>query len=510
MMMRKIYMKLKSTTIRFFLVGIVSLFSVTACEDALETKVYSELSPDNFFKTESDFNSALITLYSVFSTNWGWNDPGAGTWYTTFYNADIKSYWVRSMLVTDVLASDGEPDLQGFSWGPSTWLGYVESTYSKIRYVSRATDLIHQIENVEGVDESVKARYLAETKVLRAWIMCNIYDFYGPVNVKLDPETLASNKITPRLSDEEYVGRMLQDLNEAIQTPDFPEMHNNSPENWGRVSKGVARMLMLKIHMHKKQWSQAEAVGKELIAMDYQLLTDSYQDVFTQPRNSELIYAVPASGSQPNYYPTEVLPTNFASSVDGEVSTETTGWYVYWMPWDYYDTFFSEGDARRETILTSYVSTGGNIVNRESGQLRGAIPLKYTELKSNDTGGGGYGLDHVVFRLGEVYLSVAEAINEQRGPGEAYEYVNQIRERAGVEPLSGLSQDDFRQAVLDERGRELYAEGVRRQDLIRHGRFISNAVERGFAAQPHMVLFPIPSNVIIEGEGTIEQNPGYN
>ena len=69
----------------------------------------------------------------------------------------------------------------------------------------------------------------------------------------------------------------------------------------------------------------------------------------------------------------------------------------------------------------------------------------------------------------------------------------------------------MRSFILDERGRELYYEfGIRRQDLIRNGSFISNARARGFAtAQDTQVLFPIPSDVIIQSGGIIAQNPGY-
>jgi hypothetical protein len=88
--------------------------------------------------------------------------------------------------------------------------------------------------------------------------------------------------------------------------------------------------------------------------------------------------------------------------------------------------------------------------------------------------------------------------------------VNQVRERAGVSDWSGMTQDAMRTALLDERGRELYAEGVRRQDLIRNGTYISNAVARGKTnAHDYNVLFPIPNTVIVQGRGIIKQNPGY-
>ena len=121
------------------------------------------------------------------------------------------------------------------------------------------------------------------------------------------------------------------------------------------------------------------------------------------------------------------------------------------------------------------------------------------------------GNGQVVFRYAEVLLSLAEAINEQRGPAEAYQYVNMVRARAGVSDFAGMTQDQLRQAILDERGRELYAEGVRRQDLVRNGSLISNALTRGKTnAKSHMILFPIPNAVIVQGRGVIKQNPGYN
>jgi len=51
--------------------------------------------------------------------------------------------------------------------------------------------------------------------------------------------------------------------------------------------------------------------------------------------------------------------------------------------------------------------------------------------------------------------------------------------------------------------------GIRRQDLIRHGTFISDAVARGLPAKPYQTLWPIPSDVIIQSNGVITQNPGY-
>jgi hypothetical protein len=468
------------------------------CSDLLEPQVYGDLTPETFFSSEADFNSAVAALYNPFSSNWGTDDRGAGIWYASLYNADPKTYWARSEITTDELYTPWDATFQNFTWGPATLSGGQAPTYAKIRYVARATDVIDKIQKAEGVSDEVKARYVAEAKAIRGWLMYILYDFFGPVNVKLDPETLSSTEITPRPTKEEFVAAIEKDLTEAM--PGLNDRYNGSPDNWGRMGKGTARMVLLRLYMHEKSWAKAEAVAKEIGQMGYSLLP-SYSDLCRAERNDEIIYAVPADASSPNWYFQEVIPDDFASA--GDIRRDA-GWYGYWMPWEFYDRY-EPGDGRLATVLGSYTTRNGKIKDRTSG-MRGAVPLKCT---TNLGSASGSDADWPVFRYAETLLSLSEAINEQRGPAEALPYVNQIRTRAGVSAWSGLSQTQLRDSLLVERGRELYSEGVRRDDLIRHGRFIEYALQRGASAKPEMVLFPIPLSVVQQSEGVIEQNPGY-
>jgi starch-binding outer membrane protein, SusD/RagB family len=117
-------------------------------------------------------------------------------------------------------------------------------------------------------------------------------------------------------------------------------------------------------------------------------------------------------------------------------------------------------------------------------------------------------------RYAEVLLIYAEALNESTGPSiEAYNALNKVRDRAGLSALSGLSQPQFRAAVLEERKLELNFEGHRWFDLVRTGNLI-NAVqaETSFGRSPaigqHHILFPIPQREIDINRALI-QNPGY-
>ena len=88
-----------------------------------------------------------------------------------------------------------------------------------------------------------------------------------------------------------------------------------------------------------------------------------------------------------------------------------------------------------------------------------------------------------------------------------------VRDRAGLTTPLNLAdyptKESLRDRILDERGWELFGEKVRRQDLLRMGKFISSAKARGITiADDHHKLFPIPQTEIT-ANSLCEQNPGY-
>ena len=135
--------------------------------------------------------------------------------------------------------------------------------------------------------------------------------------------------------------------------------------------------------------------------------------------------------------------------------------------------------------------------------------MKYSE--DPDQVGANQGNDVMLLRYADVLLSKAEAMNQLNGPtAECVELVNQIRRRAGVSEINAadFTKESLNDFLLDERGRELYCEGVRRDDLIRHGKFVSAVAEQNKFPESHMALYPVPQSVIDENPN-ITQNPGY-
>lgn len=115
--------------------------------------------------------------------------------------------------------------------------------------------------------------------------------------------------------------------------------------------------------------------------------------------------------------------------------------------------------------------------------------------------------DFPIVRLGEIYLTRAEAKARQSGNwGDAMSDLNILRARAGVSEYKGdgdLTADEF----LAERGREMFQETSRRTDLIRFGQYGQAWWEKP-ASEAFRTIFPIPQEQIDAGTG-LTQNPGY-
>jgi hypothetical protein len=114
--------------------------------------------------------------------------------------------------------------------------------------------------------------------------------------------------------------------------------------------------------------------------------------------------------------------------------------------------------------------------------------------------------EYVIFRLGDVMLMKAEALFRKGQEADARAVLNTLRAKRGA---STLTAPITAQTLLDERGREMYWEGWRRNDQIRFGTFL-NAVgpTRPTKSGNERLLFPIP-NQQLAVNANLAQNPGY-
>lgn len=496
------------------LVVIAFMGTLTSCEDALESKNFTEMTNKGFPGSASDIKALVTGLYVPCTIGWGYGDGGTGNWHNALYNVDkggmVAAQWMTTDIMTGYFAGDA---LEDFTFGPATG-GAINNVYNIVRFVARTTEVIGNAENCSAASENDRAFYVAEAKTLRAFYLYVLLDWFGPVNAIVNFDDLGKKEFMPRPSLDEYVAQIIKDCDDAISTSNFPDKYNEDYNNWGRMSKNIAHAIKLRTYMHQKDWTKAKAECEILMNKGYSIYPD-YEGLFNSDATVENIWSIPATLGQENYFLMEVLPGDFKAGynlkkrryIRGSEDSYLNGWYVYCMRWDFYDTF-EDCDRRKETILCEYENTAGEMVGRE--KMIGALPVKFMD---SEFATATCGKPWPVIRYAEVLMDYAEVINELQGPTQqAFDAIQPILTRAGVliPEEAKKSKESFKDWLLAERGREFYCEGGRRSDLIRFGKFISSAVARGKNAHQYQVLFPIPSWAVIEAGGKIEQNPGYS
>jgi hypothetical protein len=311
-----------------------------------------------------------------------------------------------------------------------------------------------------------------------------------------------------RLSNEEMVKFIEDDLKAAAEVLPMP-----GETEYGKFDKGVAKMLLIRLYLHEKQWDKVLSTCNDIIGYNHYSLDPDYVgmwDLNGAQDSPEVIWAIPCNyeGTSENQWQLMALPSNYAPM---------GGWATVQSTWHFYDSF-EENDVRKTMLIAEYTGTDGNVYNRTNPGDNidlGPIPLKINPDDQRTTSLST--VDIIIYRYADVILSKAEAIANLSGPNqEAMDLVNQIRHRAGI-PDKNLSDysnlDKFNDLILLERSHEYWCEnGQYRADLIRHGKFVSRCIEQTGSpyANDNKVVFPFSRRAVSEGKGLFIQNPGYN
>lgn len=479
---------------------------LVSCEN-LEPQIFDRLSPSNYPATAEDARTLVTGGYGIlFQGGYG-----------GFADISWQSRWVMNTATTDEFVC---------FWGGSVWETYeffqwndnsehvTAKTYGPyIQGITNCVNIIAQLEPID-IDPDLKTRFQAEMKGVMALLAYTLYDFYGPAPVVIDPEITLDPNSAPdfqpdRPTKEWMVNFIKETAREAADI--LPATYPTA--DYGRITKGTALMVLLKLAMKEKDWQEAVSLSSEIMQLGYSL-QNNYLSIFSVENegNSEIIFALPSmvADSRHNNWLAHVLPSNYVEPNGIPIQQ----WGGYKVPWEMYDKF-EEGDQRLEAIWGSVHIGNGEMVDlrsiNEAWAQMGAIPYKYPADPAST--GEAHGNDWVVYRYADVLLLRAEALNNLSAlSSEAIDLINQVRGRANADLISASdfsNAQELNDFILDERFRELFMEGHRREDLIRHGKYLSEAEKRGSSfANETRLIFPIPRSAINENP-KITQNPGY-
>ena len=489
----------------------ILILTLFACsEDYLEKTDPNRLVSDNFYQTETQVAQAINGVYSQLQ-------------------GIISSQWQYNEFITDNttlhfnVANRGQgPALEAIEfWQINSNTPNITNLYNSIygTMVNINTTLARLQEAT--FDETAVQEFEGQLKFMRAYYYFHLVQYFGDVIMITEPlESPDEAWEFERQPVETVYELILSDLDDAVSflPTSYPE------EETGRVTKGAALSLLGKVYLTRKEYGKAVNTLTEVTNLGYELLPD-YADVF-DPNNknhAEAVFSVQFQGGnelgEHSSFIYTFAPRESVGAVIDFPGQNGGGWNTPSL--DMIDAY-EDGDLRKEVSLKEgYTSLEGEWV-----------PVPYISKYHHPHAiRGRTDNNWPVIRYADVLLMLAEAINEVSGPGDAYQYLNAVRERAGLEPLSGLSQEAFQEAVMKERRVELAFENHRWFDLKRtmtpeeladfmnaYGEVEKSdpTTDRGgipfsagdFRFEPYEALFPIPNDEILINPN-LTQNPGY-
>ncbi|MFB9051786.1 RagB/SusD family nutrient uptake outer membrane protein [Formosa undariae] len=469
------------------------LLPFTGCENALEEKTFTTLSPNDFLTNEEDVEVLLNSVYGVLR----YSDITRDAITLNEVNTDIHIERNGGIFAANEL-------MEEFIWTSSH--SYLQAWW-ELRYktIYNANVVLDNVPDVD-MDEDRKEEVLAEARFLRAFSYYLLYDLFGPVPLIVSSETAVTDR-PARASKEEMISFIENELIFASEILPVEPPRNE----YGRPTKGAALGILAKFYMMTKKWNNAADTSLEVMGLGkYDLFTSGNRTALFSPENqrdNEFIFVanmsdtpndntgsgwlshVVPSGYQWQYPPRAIFAAEF------KLRTE-------------FLNLFEADDERLDAILFEYVNANGDTIELGEDDARS---LKFPEYPNQDISRDSG--DFPFLRYADILLSRSEALNELNGLNqESVDLLNMIRDAAGVSIFNVADfsgKDAFRDFILDERGREFHTEALRRQDLIRHGKFIETAIGRGKSAEDFRVLFPIPQTEI-ERNTSLIQNEGYS
>ena len=489
------------------------VLSLASCSnDFLDKQNPNQLGEESFYTTEKQVDQAVMGVYGQLQGITG-------------------NQWLFTEMITDnttVHFDEGNrgnaPGIETFEyWQVNSNTGNIYGLYRDIYNTLGSINLT--ISKLEGADinDSAKTRFEGELRFFRAYYYFLLTQYFGDVILVTEPFSDPSEAFELERSpiSEAYV-QIEIDLDAAIAS--LPSTVDASEA--GRLTKGAALTLSGKFWLTRKDYGKAKTHLDQVTGLGYDILPN-YADVFdpNNKNNIESIFEVQFQGGNDLGESSSFIYSFYPKFTNGEVTgfpgISGGGWNIPTL--DIIEAY-EDGDLRKDISLSE------GYINKNTDEFV-AIPF-IQKFRYEHSIQGRPDNNWPIYRYADVLLMLAEAINEQSGPNDvAYGYLNQVRDRADLPPVSDLSQDEFRAVLLHERRIELAFENHRWFDLRRYlsaSEIIElfnahAALEKANPTTPrgivpfsagdyefnaYEILFPIPDRELLVNP-KLRQNEGY-
>jgi hypothetical protein len=466
-----------------------------SCSDSfLELDNPAALTYDKFYQTEADFQSALNGCY--------YNLKTIPRYLLTFNETTTDNAYLH---IDDGTYQENQYDKLIVSSNSMPVQNFWRDSYKAI---ASANMVISRIDRAQAPAETQKV-FVAEAKFIRALCYFNMVRVFGGVPVHASEITDFNDAYNVgRSSVDEVYAFIIQDLTDA-QNIDSDRSAAQRAVAGGKANSTAVKALLGKVYMAKRDYANAVTALTGVIGKGYSLLNEP-ADLYNPetPINNEVIFAINYErvDGQNNLSAFNFLP-KYSQGILPLITGSDNGDGMHNIE-DALVASFDPADKRLTQLIGTF----------ESKEEKFFYTKKYLDLGATPTANNSAS-DFIFLRYADVLLMMADALNQSDKTGDAYQYVNAVRARAGLGNLpTGLTKAQMNDALAQERQKEFLCEGDRWFDLSFRGfdylKSTLNAVlptshTPSAVVKDHMNLFPIPGDQVNLKPGVLEQNPGY-
>ena len=464
-------------TMRQSILILVMAASAAACSnDFLDVTNQNELNSENFFEKVENFDLALNATYDGLKNL---DLYGQNFYVQTLLALPHESDYWNAQNRNEVVSSDENVRI--------AWRGWY-------RVVARANDVIENTprfldeQNPTPSEVARITQINGEAHFLRGYAYFNLVRLWGEAGYNDDSTRLAvplilkvpstrAEMMQPRATVGRVYKNIVTDLKKAEEL--LPEFWDSN--NAARISKYAAKAFLGQVHLYMEDYDRSRAYFEEVMEnSNYNLVPfGEYDDLF-QGKNEfseeslwELNYAI---DMQQN-----IWENGLGSGIALTCAPPGRGWSNCTPHGVNIDRFGTDPrlkictyapDDLAATPEGTMEPAGVSEFNFTGHSFRKYVPRDYSVYSTNRNSG----CDYIIMRLADVYLMYAEVMNELNNDVVAIEYMNKVRRRAfGFDPdvpessvdYAGLSSQQTRDAIREERFLELFGEGHRWFDIVR-------------------------------------------
>lgn len=468
------YMKKLKT----LLLVIPALILVVSCGDDFTILApQSERNVENFYKTDTDFRTAINGAYAGLASN----------------NAYGRNYMLLHEMRTDNTSNGGGATGLAESLERITLFEElatareIETTWATAySVIARTNTILGRLGNANLDNPALGERIRGEALFIRSLVYYNLAVTYGNIPLQLEEVT------SPNVTLNQVAANVIYDqIADDLATAEGLLPASYTGNDIGRATSGAAATLLGLVELTNGNSGQAAAALQRVVDSSQYDLVPNYADIWgvSNENNIESIFEIQykSGGSGTGSGFTEYYSPDLSES--GGVG----GGNVPQAVTDDVLTIFDNDDER---------GMGGSFGLTQAGN-------EYlSKFDANQPNPFDSDANFIVFRYADVLLMLAEAVGESP---QGWGLINEVRERAGLtvdaETLTGTYED----ILLLERRREFVGENKRWPDLKRFG--VAQSIMANFLSAEGKtqgdirLLYPIPQRELDSAPGQLTQNP---